>query len=83
LCKKEENEVFEKIFPFDKGTVLIYKPTGDETEISGVKLNGILRIAKEIIEINGEDHVYMIMKTIFEDKSYTISKDKKINERKK
>jgi hypothetical protein len=83
LCKKEENEVFEKIFPFDKGTVLIYKPTGDETEISGVKLNGILRIAKEIIEINGEDHVYMIMKSIFEDKSYTISKDKKINERKK
>lgn len=62
---------------------MIYKPTGEETEISGVKLNGILRIAKETIEIKGEDHIYMIMKSIFEDKSYTITKDKKINERQK
>ncbi|MBT0562333.1 restriction endonuclease [Riemerella anatipestifer] len=83
LCKKEENEVLEKVFTFDTGTVLIYKPTGEETEISGVKLNGILRIAKETIEIKGEDHIYMIMKSIFEDKSYTITKDKKINERQK
>lgn len=81
LCEKEENEVLEKIFAFDTGTVLIYKPTGEETEISGIKLNGILRIAKETIEIKGEDHIYMTMKCLFEDKSYTITKDKKINER--
>ncbi|MFQ3579519.1 MAG: restriction endonuclease [Bacteroidales bacterium] len=83
LCKKAENETLEQIFKFDKGTVIIYKPTNDETEIGGIKLNGILRIAKNTIEIKGEDHIYMIMKSIFEDKSYTITKDRQINEREK
>lgn len=83
LCKKEENEELEKIFSFDAGTVMIYKPTGEEIEISGIKLNGILRIVKKTIQIKGEDRIYMIMKSIFEDKSYTITKDRKINERKK
>lgn len=83
LCKKDENEELEKIFPFDIGTVIIYKPTGDETEIRGIKINGVLRITKDRIEIKAEDHIYMIMKSIFEDKSYTITKDRKINERDK
>lgn len=81
LCKKGENETLEKIYKFEQGTVIVYKPTKDETEVGGIKLNGILRIAKNTIEIKGEDHIYMIMKSIFEDKSYTITKDRQINER--
>jgi len=41
-----------------------------------------LRIAKSKVEIKGEDHIWLIMKSIFEDKTFTISKDGEINERK-
>lgn len=83
ICKKKENEKYEKIYHFDKGTTIIYNPTGEETEINGIKLNGILKIAKKSIEIKGEDHVFMIMKAIFEEKSYTITKEGEIHEREK
>lgn len=80
LCKKEENEEYDKIFNFENGTVIIYKPTKEETEIDGLKIKGVLRIAKKTIEIKGEEHVFMIMKSIFEEKSFTIMKDGKIKE---
>lgn len=81
LAKKQENELFEKVFKFDKGTCIIHNLTNDETEITGIKLNGILKISKSTIEIKGEDHIYMIMKSIFEEKSYTLFRDGDIRER--
>lgn len=81
VCKQEEDVKFEKIYSLEKGTSIIYSPTNDETEITGIKLSGFLRIAKDTIEIKGEDHVFMIMKSIFEDKSFTLFKDGKIKER--
>jgi len=82
ICKKEENETLEKIFKFEKGAIAIYSPINQETEIEGIKINGILKIAKSTIEINGEDHVFMIMKSIFEEKSYTLMNNGQIKENK-
>lgn len=82
LCNKKENEEIEKVFDFESGTKIIHKATGSETEIKGLKFNGFLRIAKQTIDIKGEDHILMIMKAIFENKTFTITKDGQINERK-
>lgn len=81
LYNKNENEIFEKIYPFDSGAVIIDRPTGEETPINGLKFKGALRIAKDKVEIKGDDHIWLVMKLIFENKSYTISKDKEIRER--
>lgn len=83
LCKKEENEDYDKIFNFENGTVIIYKPTNEETEIDGLKIRGTLKTVKRIIEIKGEEHVFMIMKSIFEEKSFTIMRDGEIIEENK
>ncbi len=82
VVKKQENELFEKIYRFDKGTYIIHNFTNDETEITGLKLNGLLKISKSTIEIKGEEHIYMVMKSIFEEKSYTLFRDGQIKERK-
>lgn len=81
LTKKEENEEQTKVYKFDKSTKFIYTPTNEEISIQGFKLSGILRIAKSKVEIKGEDHIWLIMKSIFEDKTFIISKDGEIKER--
>ena len=82
LSQKEENETLEKDYIFDSGTVVIYTPTSEEMSINGIRLNGRLNIAKETFEIKGDDHILMIMRSIFDDKSYTITKDLEVKERK-
>lgn len=82
LCKKEKNEKLEKTYIFDGKATLIYSPTNQETEITGLKIAGTLGVITETFEIKGEDHVYMIMKSIFEEKSFSISKTGEIREQK-
>lgn len=81
VYEKEENVEFEKVFLFEDGAVIIYAPTLEETPIKGLKIKGVLRISRQIIEIKGGDHIWLIMKSIFENKTYTITKDKEIRER--
>ena len=81
LCKKEEDEMFEKNYTLKAGAVLKYKPTSNKIPITGLKLSGILKIAKETIEIKGEEHIWLIMKSVFENKRYTISKNGEIIEK--
>ena len=83
LCKQEENKQFQKELKFPTGTTIKNIKSDAENLIEGLKLNGILRISKEKVELNGEDYVWLIMKSIFEDKTYTISKDQKIREHRK
>lgn len=83
LSKKKENEEFTKVYKLEKKSKFIYTPTNEEIAIRGFKLSGVLRIIKSKLEIKGEDQIWMIMKSIFEDKTYTISKNKEINERRK
>ena len=80
LSKKNENEEFTKVFKC-KDANFTYTPTQEKIKIQGFKLTGHLKIAKSKMEIKGEDHVWLIMKSIFEDKTYTISKDGKIKKR--
>ena len=47
VCKKEENEPFEKVYEFEEGTVAIYAPTKEKTIVKGIKISGLLKIAKE------------------------------------
>lgn len=79
-CKNEDEE-FEKVYSLEKGSVIIYEPTGDRTPINGLKFKGALRISRDTIEIKGADHIWLIMKVIFENKTYTVTKDKEIRER--
>lgn len=81
LLEQEENLEHIKIIKFDSETKILYKPTNQVLPIRGMKFTGILRIAKEKIEIKGENHIWLIMKSIFENKTYTITKDKQIIER--
>lgn len=82
LAKQVENEGFTKVYKFNSNTRFIYTPTNEEFPIDGFEFSGFLRINRDhVIEIKGEDHIWLIMKSIFEDKTFTISKDKEIRER--
>lgn len=81
LCKKNENETLDKIVKLDAGAKLRYIPDNKEIPIQGFKISGILLVGKEKIEIKGQDHVWLIMKSIFENKRYSISKYGEITER--
>jgi len=84
LHERKEGELVERIFQFEQGAKVFNKKTKKQIEINGFKIVGQLKVAKnDIVEIKGEDRIFMIMKSIFEDKSYIITKDKQIKERRK
>lgn len=80
LSKKTENETLVKNLSFDAGTLLLYDPTNETIPIGGIKINGILKVAKQTIDIRGDDHILMIMKSIFENKEYAVTKNLEIRE---
>lgn len=81
LGDKEENEEFHKTYNLASDSKLINLPTDSEIPIHGFRLSGILHIGKSTTEIKGKDHIWMIMKSIFENRTYTISKNGEIRER--
>lgn len=83
LSKKTENETLVQDLSFDSGTLLLYEPTNETIPIGGIKISGILKIAKQTIDIHGDDHILMIMKSIFENKEYAVTKNLEIREAKK
>lgn len=80
LCKKNENETLDKVVKLSPGAKLNYKATNTQIPIRGFRMSGVLLVHKSDIEIKGPDHVWLIMKAVFENKRYTISKDGEINE---
>lgn len=80
LCKKKEGEQHNHVFKFPEGSVLTDGNTSNDVLTTGVQFQGTLRVNKRTIEINGRDHVWLIMKSVFEDKRFVISKDGVINE---
>lgn len=82
VYQQPEDIEFEKLYSLDEGAAIIYTPTLEETPIKGLKFKGVLKIARENIQIKGGDHIWLIMKLVFENKTFTITKDKEIRERK-
>lgn len=83
LSKKERNETLEQNQSFDSNTLLLYNPTNETIPINGIKINGILKIAKQTINLHGDNYILLIMKSIFESKEYSITKNREIKELKK
>ena len=46
----------------------------------GIKMSGKLEVLKSVNEIHAEDNVWLFMKSIFEQKTYAISKNKEIRD---
>lgn len=82
LAKQEGGKEYAKVYSFNEDSILISKIQNIEFPITGVKFTGTLKILRKEVKINGEDTVWMIMKSIFENRSYTISKDRNISEHK-
>lgn len=80
LAKQPENEFFEKIYKLEENTKVRYNLDNSLTEVKGFKFGGYLRIGKSEFEIDGEEHIYMIMKLIFEEKSFTLYKNGELKE---
>lgn len=80
LAGKNEGEQFEKTFDFDEGTKLHNTSTDQFYLIKGITFIGILTIIDNKVEVDGEDHIWLIMKSIFEGKEHVISKDGRITE---
>ena len=49
-------------------------------KITGVQFFGSLNISTQTHEINAREHVWLVMKSVFENKNFIISKDGVINE---
>jgi len=73
------NEVEEKI-DFPEGTIFRSKDKSYLLKVKGVKLKGKLTEFVEKIEIRGENYIWMIMKTVFEGKRFTVTKEGEIRE---
>lgn len=82
LVKQDEDIIYEKNYPFEKGSTIVNTQTTKTVQVSNVTFSGVLRIAKDTVNIIGENEVWLIMKSIFEDKTYTINPKKEIRERK-
>ncbi len=80
VSKQKEGEPFEKIYEVEQRTIVTYIPTGETFSITGLKISAFLRIGKTGFSIDGEDYVWLIMKSLFEGKTYTIGRDGKINQ---
>lgn len=65
---------------FPQGTILYGPEDRKIADINSVKIKGILRRSTHTIEVNGEDRVWLIMKSLFENKQFIISKNGKITE---
>jgi len=72
--ENKEGIIIEKTYKFEPNTHLIYIPTLEATPILGLYFKGYLIIDKQKFQIKGDDHIWMIMKSIFEGEEYTIYK---------
>ena len=63
------------VVAFDEGTSFYTKAGGAKAEIREIRFKARMHNISEEINVNAEDHVALLMKSIFEKESYTISHD--------
>jgi len=73
------NEITDE-FIFPKPIFLVDSDGNNISKVIGIKISGKVDITTSKTIIHGEDSVWLIMKSIFEDKTYTISKDGEIRD---
>jgi hypothetical protein len=79
LHKVEPDKVVQKYYEL-KDSELINEVTKKTTQIKGLTLRGQLKVKNSDLKWHIVDEVWLIMKTLFEDKSFTISKTGVIKE---
>ena len=75
-----EGEVDSYSVPFPAGTTLSFLASESKVPIREIRFKIRYEVATEEIEIRGEDHVFMIMRAIFENRRFVISPDGDIRE---
>jgi hypothetical protein len=81
LHKEEPDKVIQKYYEL-RGAKLINQTTKKSTQIRGFTLRGKLTVRNMGLKWHIVDEVWLIMKSLFEDKSFTISKTGMIKEAK-
>ncbi|GGK27672.1 hypothetical protein GCM10007962_22410 [Yeosuana aromativorans] len=82
LHKEQPNLKIEKYYPFI-GADLINSKTKTKIAINGILCTGVLKTSNSGIKFYPVDGVWLIMKSLFEEKTFTISKQGLINEKRK
>jgi len=79
LHKEKENRIIRKTYPL-KGANLINEQTNSRTPINEITFIGVLTIIDANIKFKPVDQIWLIMKSIFEERSFTISQKGVIRE---
>lgn len=74
LHQQPPEKLYSKHFEL-KGAAVINRITGERIEISGLTLNGKLTVKNHNKTIELVDRVWLLMKSLFEDKQFLISKN--------
>jgi hypothetical protein len=80
LTKQEEDKSCSQVFNLPQNSILKKTTENMEITVSGVQLYGVLKILRKTTEINSKDYVWLMMKSVFENKHFFITKDGVINE---
>ena len=73
LYEGTEKTDFQKIFTFDEDSMLADEEKDFEIKVKGLLIGGRYTIDKIQREIKGEDHVWLIMQSVFDKRTMTIS----------
>ncbi|HEY5747623.1 MAG TPA: restriction endonuclease [Chryseolinea sp.] len=73
LYEQNADTNFEKKITFDDETFLIEETSGYRIQVKGVLIGGHYKIEKIHQEIKGEDHVWLVMQSLFDNRLMTIS----------
>lgn len=79
LVQEREFELVSKFYKLDNAT-FINKNTGSEIMINGLTFFGILLILDSGLKFHLVDQVWLIMKSIFEQRTFYITENKKVKE---
>lgn len=82
LEDKEHNIEFQETFDFPNGTRIEYEEFSKSYDLRRITAIGIFHDLSLTHTINGEDHILYIMKFVFEGKTFTVDKNRKIREEK-
>lgn len=73
LYKQPPDTDFQKVLEFDEECVLHEDESGFNLKVKGLLVGGYYTVEKIHNEIRGEDHVWLVMQSVFDKRTMTIS----------